>query len=97
MAAVRVLLLWWACALPLAAQNPDLDKRVSALAEELRCLVCQNQTIADSNAGVAVDLKNQVRERLRKGVIRYKHIGPLTPEVAQKKLQPLVKELNGSS
>jgi cytochrome c biogenesis protein CcmG, thiol:disulfide interchange protein DsbE len=29
----------------------------------------------------------------RKGVIRYKHIGPLTPEVAQKKLQPLVKEL----
>ena len=30
----------------------------------------------------------------RKGVIRYKHIGPLTPEIAQKKLQPLVKELN---
>jgi cytochrome c biogenesis protein CcmG/thiol:disulfide interchange protein DsbE len=29
----------------------------------------------------------------RKGVIRYKHIGPLTPEIAQKKLQPLVKEL----
>jgi len=33
----------------------------------------------------------------RKGVIRYKHIGPLTPEVAQSKLQPLVKELNGGS
>jgi len=31
----------------------------------------------------------------RKGVIRYKHIGPLTPEIAQKKLQPLVKELSG--
>ena len=31
----------------------------------------------------------------RKGVIRYKHIGPLTPEVAQKKLAPLVKELRG--
>ena len=31
----------------------------------------------------------------RKGVIRYKHIGPLTPEVAQKKLVPLVKELSG--
>ena len=30
----------------------------------------------------------------KKGVIRYKHIGPLTPEIAQKKLQPLVKELN---
>jgi cytochrome c biogenesis protein CcmG/thiol:disulfide interchange protein DsbE len=33
----------------------------------------------------------------RKGVIRYKHVGPLTPEIAQKKLQPLVKELNGRS
>ena len=31
----------------------------------------------------------------RKGVIRYKHIGPLTPEVAQKKLLPLVQELRG--
>ena len=31
----------------------------------------------------------------RKGVIRYTHIGPLTPEVAQKKLAPLVKELRG--
>jgi cytochrome c biogenesis protein CcmG, thiol:disulfide interchange protein DsbE len=30
----------------------------------------------------------------RRGVIRYKHIGPLTPEIAQKKLQPLVKELS---
>jgi cytochrome c biogenesis protein CcmG/thiol:disulfide interchange protein DsbE len=30
----------------------------------------------------------------RKGVIRYKHIGPLTPEVAQKKIRPLVQELN---
>ena len=31
----------------------------------------------------------------RKGVIRYKHIGPLTPDIAQKKLQPLLKELSG--
>ena len=31
----------------------------------------------------------------QKGVIRYKHIGPLTPEIAQKKIQPLVKELRG--
>ena len=31
----------------------------------------------------------------RKGVIRYKHVGPLTPEIAQRKLAPLVKELNG--
>jgi len=52
---------------PPAAEDPKLEERVNALASELRCLVCQNQTIADSNAGLAVDLKNQVRERLRKG------------------------------
>jgi hypothetical protein len=36
MAAARALLLWLACALPLGAQNPDLEKRVTALADELR-------------------------------------------------------------
>lgn len=50
-----------------AAQDPALEKRVTALASELRCLVCQNQTIADSNAGLAIDLKNQVRERMKQG------------------------------
>lgn len=50
-----------------AAEDPALEKRVNALAAELRCLVCQNQTIADSSAGLAVDLKNQVREKLRQG------------------------------
>lgn len=38
-----------------------------ALAAELRCLVCQNQTLADSNAPLAVDLRNQVREQMRQG------------------------------
>ena len=51
-----------------AAANVALEKRVTALAEELRCLVCQNQTIADSNAPLAVDLKNQVREKLAAGM-----------------------------
>jgi cytochrome c-type biogenesis protein CcmH len=37
------------------------------LSAELRCLVCQNQTIADSNAGLAVDLRNQVRDMLKRG------------------------------
>ena len=37
------------------------------LAAELRCLVCQNQTIADSNAPLAEDLRNQVREKMRAG------------------------------
>jgi cytochrome c-type biogenesis protein CcmH len=47
--------------------DPVLEARVMKLAEELRCLVCQNQTIADSHAGLAVDLKNQVRDQLRAG------------------------------
>ena len=47
--------------------DPVLEKRVMTLSEHLRCLVCQNQTIADSNAELAVDLKNQVREKLRQG------------------------------
>ena len=50
-----------------AAGDPALERRVQALAEELRCLVCQNQTIADSNADLAIDLKNQVREKLKQG------------------------------
>jgi cytochrome c-type biogenesis protein CcmH len=45
----------------------ELDRRVMQLASELRCLVCQNQTIADSNADLAVDLRGQIRERLSKG------------------------------
>ena len=50
-----------------AAQDPALEKRVMTLAEELRCLVCQNQTLADSNAPLAEDLRNQIRERMREG------------------------------
>jgi cytochrome c-type biogenesis protein CcmH len=53
---------------PLAAANPELEKRVMALSEELRCLVCQNQTLADSHAELAIDLKNQVREKLASGM-----------------------------
>jgi cytochrome c-type biogenesis protein CcmH len=50
-----------------AAQDPALDERVAGLAHELRCLVCQNQTLADSNAPLAVDLRNQIREQLKGG------------------------------
>ncbi len=53
---------------PLVAANPELEKRVMALSEELRCLVCQNQTLADSHAELAIDLKNQVREKLASGM-----------------------------
>lgn len=44
-----------------------LNQRVQRIAEELRCLVCQNQSLADSNAELAIDLKNQVREKLKQG------------------------------
>ena len=47
--------------------DPILEKKVLELSNELRCLVCQNQTIADSNADLAVDLKNQVRKQLSEG------------------------------
>ena len=50
-----------------AAANPEIEARMMALATELRCLVCQNQTIADSHADLAVDLRQQVREQLESG------------------------------
>ncbi|WP_414691372.1 cytochrome c-type biogenesis protein [Noviherbaspirillum sp.] len=53
---------------PPAAADPALEKRMLDLTEQLRCLVCQNQTIADSHAELAVDLKNQVREKLAAGM-----------------------------
>ena len=64
MARLLVILLFPLAAL---AQSPDLEKRTAALADELRCLVCQNQTLADSNAPLAIDLRNQIREQLAKG------------------------------
>src|SRR5450759_1031252 len=53
---------------PPAVPDPALEKRAMALAEELRCLVCQNQSIADSHAELAIDLKNQIREKLKAGM-----------------------------
>ena len=50
-----------------AAEDPALEARVLAIAAELRCLVCQNQTIADSHAELANDLRQQIREMLRSG------------------------------
>ena len=50
-----------------ASADPTLEAHVMRLSAELRCLVCQNETIAASNADLAVDLRNQVREMLRSG------------------------------
>jgi len=49
------------------AADPLTEKRVHEITAELRCLVCQNQTIADSHAELAVDLKNQVRAMVQEG------------------------------
>lgn len=71
---VLALILWGvmatgvfaADAQPVSA-DPALEQRALRLTNELRCLVCQNQTIADSNAELAVDLRKQVREQLKQG------------------------------
>lgn len=60
----------WTLAAPAsapAAWQAAVDDRAKHLAEQLRCLVCQNQTIADSHADLAIDLKQQVREKLTQG------------------------------
>ena len=62
-------LLLCAALVPVHARTTDtaLDHRVQRVTEELRCLVCQNQTIADSHAELAVMLKRQVRDMLARG------------------------------
>ncbi len=50
-----------------ALADPVLQERYVRLANELRCLVCQNQSIADSTADLAADLRQQVREMLLNG------------------------------
>jgi cytochrome c-type biogenesis protein CcmH len=51
----------------MALADPAVGKRVEELSQNLRCLVCQNQTIADSQAPLAIDLKNQIREKIDQG------------------------------
>jgi cytochrome c-type biogenesis protein CcmH len=48
-------------------QDPALQARFEAIAKDLRCLVCQNESVADSNAQLAGDLRRQVREMLVAG------------------------------
>jgi cytochrome c-type biogenesis protein CcmH len=58
---------WIATEAPNSAADPVLEARVMAVAEELRCLVCQNETIAASHADLAVDLRKQIRTKLGEG------------------------------
>ena len=70
---VLALAVWVACPVAFATQAPNsaadpvLEARVMAVSEELRCLVCQNETIAASHADLAVDLRKQIRTKLSEG------------------------------
>jgi len=57
----------WAQEARPAADDPVLEQRVMALSQELRCLVCQNETLADSRADLANDLRNQIRQQMKAG------------------------------
>ena len=50
-----------------SAADPVLEERVMKLSKELRCLVCQNETLADSRADLADDLRGQIREQMKAG------------------------------
>ena len=70
-----LLAAWWLAVItPVMAgeakpmsNDPVLEARVMVIAEELRCLVCQNETIAASHADLAVDLRSQIRIKLSQG------------------------------
>jgi cytochrome c-type biogenesis protein CcmH len=68
---LAVLLASWGAALAIDAQDafddPVLQERYEKINRELRCLVCQNQTIADSNATLAQDLRREVRDMIAAG------------------------------
>jgi cytochrome c-type biogenesis protein CcmH len=84
---IRTLLLALLLALPAAAQigdtsyrlrDPALEQRAREIGKELRCLVCQNQSIEDSDAALARDLRQIVREQITRGasdaeVMRFVH------------------------
>lgn len=63
-----LLSVLWAGLVVAASPDPaKIDAGVAELSHQLRCLVCQNQSIAESNAPLAVDLREQVREQLTAG------------------------------
>src|SRR5262245_40252455 len=47
--------------------DPAVEQRLHKLSKELRCLVCQNETLADSRADLALDLRREIREQMRAG------------------------------
>jgi len=72
---------WFALAqLAQDADTPDpaLDNRVRELSQQLRCLVCQNETLADSQADLAADLRREIREQMKAGKSDKEILGFLT-------------------
>ena len=71
MARLLTLLCWCLLSLGAAANDADndaaIESRMLRIATQLRCLVCQNQSLAGSNAGLADDLREQLRVMLRHG------------------------------
>ncbi len=63
---VFAAIAWAGEATPMA-QNEQVEQRMTAIAAELRCLVCQNESIAGSRADLAVDLRRQIREQIAAG------------------------------
>jgi cytochrome c-type biogenesis protein CcmH len=58
------------------AEDPVIEQRMNALAEDLRCLVCQNESLAGSHAELAKDLRREIRSQMKSGkndaeVIKY--------------------------
>ncbi|TCS73310.1 cytochrome c-type biogenesis protein CcmH [Sulfuritortus calidifontis] len=49
------------------AENPEIEQRMNKLAEDLRCLVCQNESLAGSRADLAADLRREIREQMQAG------------------------------
>lgn len=69
---LSTLLLLFAFVVPAQAAevlspDPVVEARLAEVGSKLRCLVCQNQTIADSNADLAVDLRREIREQIAAG------------------------------
>ena len=50
------------------AEDPVLEKRMIGLAENMRCLVCQNESLASSRSELANDLRREIREQMKKGM-----------------------------
>ena len=48
-------------------EDPALERKARTLMETIRCLTCQSQSIADSNASMAGDMRSQIRERIKAG------------------------------